>query len=377
MRRSATTQRRIVSWKLFFLFCVLKNTLAREEHDEQPVPSDDPTTMRVSESFLSHTPSISPSNNGGNSSDHHHDSYCINTPGWEIISSSKMNDTATTTMDSLFCDDVEVTCDSVDSSAGLVAKDHCCKCKFDCCGTCNVPCIAVARTNTTTPETAAPTTPRPTWVDLHDYRNTNRNRKRKGYRYGAMIFLLFFVVIILCCRSDQQRNLRRTRRTMVERRRRQQQAGQDEHLDENGKVSAERYQQFVSRFEFYELPKEASAGQFEFYELPSRIEESGKQLETTCAVSSVSAGAMDSDIKDVEDGSKNGGSSSGDSNEKCSEGFGLDECCICLDGYSPGETMCRRAAKTCECKHVFHHDCAVEWFKAHSQCPLCRIDLMK
>jgi hypothetical protein len=53
-----------------------------------------------------------------------------------------------------------------------------------------------------------------------------------------------------------------------------------------------------------------------------------------------------------------------------------DECCICMETYNPGETVC--VAKTTECDHVFHKDCISSWLqKNHECCPLCRIDLMK
>jgi hypothetical protein len=53
-----------------------------------------------------------------------------------------------------------------------------------------------------------------------------------------------------------------------------------------------------------------------------------------------------------------------------------DECCICMETYNPGETVC--VAKTTECDHVFHKDCISSWLqKNHDCCPLCRIDLMQ
>lgn len=50
------------------------------------------------------------------------------------------------------------------------------------------------------------------------------------------------------------------------------------------------------------------------------------------------------------------------------------ECCICLEGYHPGETIC--VALTTKCNHIFHQHCVVEWLQTHDKCPLCRIDLM-
>jgi hypothetical protein len=51
-----------------------------------------------------------------------------------------------------------------------------------------------------------------------------------------------------------------------------------------------------------------------------------------------------------------------------------DECSICLHSYNPGQTIC--LAKNPQCKHVFHHDCIEEWLKDHSDCPLCRVNLV-
>lgn len=55
---------------------------------------------------------------------------------------------------------------------------------------------------------------------------------------------------------------------------------------------------------------------------------------------------------------------------------GEAECCICLDKYEAGDTIC--ASKNPECGHVYHKDCVMDWLmKNHNQCPLCRIDLLK
>ena len=51
-----------------------------------------------------------------------------------------------------------------------------------------------------------------------------------------------------------------------------------------------------------------------------------------------------------------------------------NECCICLEGYEPGEVIC--VAKAVGCNHVFHKDCVAEWLKRKDHCPLCRVDLM-
>ncbi|CAJ1939528.1 unnamed protein product [Cylindrotheca closterium] len=51
-----------------------------------------------------------------------------------------------------------------------------------------------------------------------------------------------------------------------------------------------------------------------------------------------------------------------------------DECSICLQSYEPGQTIC--LAKNTNCKHVFHQDCIEEWLRDHSDCPLCRVNLV-
>lgn len=52
-----------------------------------------------------------------------------------------------------------------------------------------------------------------------------------------------------------------------------------------------------------------------------------------------------------------------------------EDCCICLDScYGHGQVIC--SAKTKECDHVFHQDCAIQWFQDHDQCPLCRATLI-
>jgi hypothetical protein len=53
-----------------------------------------------------------------------------------------------------------------------------------------------------------------------------------------------------------------------------------------------------------------------------------------------------------------------------------DSCCICLEAYRPGDTIC--AATTTSCDHVFHEECILAWLQNdHNDCPLCRTDLMQ
>ena len=52
-----------------------------------------------------------------------------------------------------------------------------------------------------------------------------------------------------------------------------------------------------------------------------------------------------------------------------------EECCFCLEGYEPGQTICAAASK--ECNHVFHEECMKNWFYEKKSCPICRTDFLK
>lgn len=52
-----------------------------------------------------------------------------------------------------------------------------------------------------------------------------------------------------------------------------------------------------------------------------------------------------------------------------------DECCICLENYGAGDTICVPITK--ECNHIFHDDCVIAWLQHNNRCPLCRVDLLK
>ena len=56
------------------------------------------------------------------------------------------------------------------------------------------------------------------------------------------------------------------------------------------------------------------------------------------------------------------------------EGPSTHECCICLDGYEAGESVCW--SKEDECDHIFHEDCIMAWLKDNDDCPLCRAKLV-
>ena len=47
-----------------------------------------------------------------------------------------------------------------------------------------------------------------------------------------------------------------------------------------------------------------------------------------------------------------------------------DECCICLDAYTPG-----KYARTARCGHAFHAACFTRLVRNATLCPLCRVAL--
>lgn len=322
--------------------------MAQQQADE---PENNNSTDVPSVRPPSPSPSLSPSDSNTVLD------ICVNTPGWKIDfmmpldqqsdspGSTKPDTIPDTNPYYYYCDDDEVSCDMM-GSLGF-AEDHCCKCKPEaCCDNCNVPC-----TDTAAPVASPESTPRPTWVYANP-EGEGRIRKQKGAKFGALIFIVFFVVIILCC-NREERALRNTRRTLRRRRGGGEQGDQEDA--QNGKVTAERYQQFLSNFEIHTVSMEK------------------KNISENSSVSS-QVSSCSSSLRDVENG---GGSAKSSSTKGVVEGYfsARDECCICLDGYHAGDSIC--LAVNTDCSHVFHEECALEWLKSHSQCPLCRIDLMK
>ncbi|KAL3715398.1 hypothetical protein ACJRO7_007173 [Eucalyptus globulus] len=49
---------------------------------------------------------------------------------------------------------------------------------------------------------------------------------------------------------------------------------------------------------------------------------------------------------------------------------GDDGCVICEDEISPDEEIRRMS-----CKHIFHHECIVQWLSVSNLCPLCRFSM--
>lgn len=48
------------------------------------------------------------------------------------------------------------------------------------------------------------------------------------------------------------------------------------------------------------------------------------------------------------------------------------KCTVCLEDFEPKETV-----MLTPCKHMFHEECIVPWFKTKGQCPVCRFVVSK
>jgi hypothetical protein len=50
----------------------------------------------------------------------------------------------------------------------------------------------------------------------------------------------------------------------------------------------------------------------------------------------------------------------------------IDSCAICLAEYEHAERIKRSC--NCNCKHVFHAECILDWLEQSKECPCCRAD---
>ncbi|GMI18433.1 hypothetical protein TrLO_g5275 [Triparma laevis f. longispina] len=66
-----------------------------------------------------------------------------------------------------------------------------------------------------------------------------------------------------------------------------------------------------------------------------------------------------------------GGGGLGEVGIRCGKIGEEDGCIICREGFSVGETVLRMPT----CSHAFHEACALQWLKAHNNCPVCRREL--
>ena len=249
------------------------------------------------------------------------------------------------------CESFRVTCNDMGNFG--VARDHCCKCKPECAGYCNDP------------------------VHIPDTSNFgdgyNNDDETNLAEYSPIIA---FVLLLLCLCSVamksiiDKRDLRATRQTMNQRRQQQRELN-NEVLSEEERKNA-RYELFVNKFHFQKV-------------LPDKSNTTADRLRGI------------TDTKDDEDRANDDVSTEAELNDNdddrvVSTGpnkivlpyslassrktMAKEEppCCICLESYIEGETIC--VPTTTQCDHVFHEGCIYEWLKTKDRCPLCRVELL-
>lgn len=168
--------------------------------------------------------------------------------------------------------------------------------------------------------------------------------------FSAMGVTFCVVGGLLAIRHQQSRELRDARRVMAERRRIQRER---ERLEGQQSVDVDaRYQQIVQSFLFQNV----------------------NSNKTNISADSIRGGRGDGEAPPNPEEEEESPNRSESFKKLSSWRKPKDECCICLEHYSPGETICVPVTK--ECNHVFHEECIVEWLKNHTECPLCRIQIL-
>eukprot|EP00980_Cylindrotheca_fusiformis_P012707 scaffold3107_cov126-Cylindrotheca_fusiformis.AAC.3 len=304
---------------------------------------------------------------------------CQDTPGWRISAAYNGVDGY------YFCSDPEVECYfkgtvvGSDSSArdDALASDHCCKCKTGCDGLC--------------------------YVTFNEFLR-NDEEEEEGSIEGT--YVVIGAMVVVCCltwcfvfmKTNQRANLRTTqiqqdlsstRQTMSERRRQRLQsqlAGQTAPTITPPTAlpvedpTAARYEQILIKFYFQRVLTDKSRTALKIRALHSGEQETKPPDSSVRPDNSTTALEQTPTEKTPPDYKTQGESPSSRSvlSQRLSsrrKASSSDECCICLDEYHPGETIC--APITDKCNHVFHEECVVEWLRNHDLCPLCRVNLME
>ncbi|GFO14538.1 RING finger protein 122-like [Plakobranchus ocellatus] len=52
---------------------------------------------------------------------------------------------------------------------------------------------------------------------------------------------------------------------------------------------------------------------------------------------------------------------------KGTQNEGSNSCPVCLEEFSKGEKIA-----ACNCQHVFHSKCLIQWLQCRNNCPLCK-----
>ncbi|CAJ1956865.1 unnamed protein product [Cylindrotheca closterium] len=300
---------------------------------------------------------------------------CGNTQGWytedQIYYNCRWN------IVKLSCDDDRVECWYL-GPLGYAAQ-NCCRCKFECEGQCNDP-IHVEDPSSNDDQFSC----------LHGGSGSGYNNGGY-YDYTdddlfstdgsdtAIIAILLSLLGLACCarlfyNNQGQRPARREVQQTMTARRQQYRANNTsiQGLTEEEQNHA-RYEQFVTSFYFQTVLSDKSnitadsLRNSAFSTTPKPNEDEGHHS---------SPAANDHDDDD-DDASKVDGTQGRLSRRLSSwrNPSARDECCICLECYAAGETIC--APITTECNHVFHEGCINEWLTKNDKCPLCRVELLK
>mmetsp|Transcript_42646 Transcript_42646/g.103147 ORF Transcript_42646/g.103147 Transcript_42646/m.103147 type:complete len:413 (-) Transcript_42646:30-1268(-) len=282
---------------------------------------------------------------------------CANTPEFTVDYSEYSY--CTYTIVSRSCDDDRVQC--WDWGNLGMASENCCKCKSQCKSQCKpIP-------------TAAPSSDS-NWgcYGGNGYYNDDYYNDDTDSKIPMIFVFLGFFGMAVCARiwynNQGSRPARReVQQTMVARRQQQ----RENHTSDQGLTEEERnharYEQFVTKFYFQTV-------------LPDKSNTTADSLRNPPAYNADAehpSAAAAAHNHDDDDASAVGGKHSGDLSDRLSSWrrpSAKDECCICLECYAVGETIC--APITTECNHVFHEGCINEWLKKNDMCPLCRVELL-
>eukprot|EP00980_Cylindrotheca_fusiformis_P000513 scaffold125_cov109-Cylindrotheca_fusiformis.AAC.3 len=303
---------------------------------------------------------------------------CQDTAGWRIYYASP----GSTTGQYLFCHDNEVECNFKGAIGNMgyipdaLAFDHCCKCKQGCDGFCSA-----------SPESSYD----------KDKEDPSVVEEEEGSNVGT--YVVIGAVAVVCCitcvkinqRSTQmQQALSSTRQTMSERRRQRFQsrvAGSP--VTPTITTNPARDEQILIKFYFQRVLPDKSRTALESRAAIRSGEQEAMPTDSpvlpqnsTAVLERLQSGEPNEDEENLA-GSQNknqGVSPSSQSvlSQRLSSWRNVsasEECCICLDGYHPGDTI--SAPITDKCNHVFHEECVVEWLRNHDLCPLCRVNLME
>ncbi|CAJ1956861.1 unnamed protein product [Cylindrotheca closterium] len=287
---------------------------------------------------------------------------CANNPEWRYEYWDYFG--CTPVLRNLTCDHSIVDC--LDYGNLGAANDHCCKCNPLCFFQCNDSISIPPSFDNDCYTTGGYTYSDDFYGDDDDGPDT--------------IVLVVAAFIFVCCglalcqkNNRNQQNSRRdaTQQTMAARRRQQRANNTSSQGLTEEERNHSRYEVFLTKFYFQTV-------------LPDKSNITANSLRSSASkpiIDEEHPSEAHHHNKDDDDASAVFNSSRPTSHSSLSQRLSSwrrpsskDECCICLECYVVGETIC--ASKTNECNHVFHEACINQWLKNNDKCPLCRVELL-